>query len=335
MASWGASWGGCGAVMWCWPFVESYGVSALYDSRYASVIVPRLDELAERMDDAGLHLATGTLVAPIQGGQSWLARESLISGAWLDNQLRYDLLLASGRETLIDDFRRAGHRTVALMPQITLAWPEGDRLGYDQILASRDIDYAGPPLNWVTMPDQFTWSFLQHKIRETDARPLFAELSLISSHAPWTPILPVLDDWDAIGDGSVFAKWADAGERPEDLWRDYDRVREHYARSVDYAIHTMIGYAERYVDDRTLCIVLGDHQPAPLITGDDASRAVPVHVISRDPALVQPFLDWGFEAGALPDPNQPARGMDTFRDWFVRAFSEPAAPDMTASVDGK
>ena len=314
-------------------FVESYGVSALYDSRYAPIIVPRLNELAERMADAGLHLATGTLVAPIQGGQSWLARESLISGTWLDNQLRYDLLLASGRETLIDDFRRAGHRTVALMPQITLAWPEGDRLGYDQILARKDIDYAGPSLNWVTMPDQFTWSFLQHAIREPDARPLFAELSLISSHAPWTPILPVLDDWEAIGDGSVFAKWADAGERPEDLWRDYDRVREHYALSVDYAIHTMIGYAERYVDDRTLCIVLGDHQPAPLITGDDASRAVPVHVISRDPALVQPFLDWGFAAGALPDPNQPVRGMDTFRDWFVRAFSEPAAPDMTVSGD--
>ncbi len=97
----------------------------------------------------------------------------------------------------------------------------------------------------------------------------------------------------------------------------------------------MIGYAERYVDARTLLIVIGDHQPAPLITGDDASRAVPVHVISRDPALVQPFLDWGFEAGALPDTNQPVRGMDTFRDWFVRAFSEPAAPDMTASVDGE
>ena len=315
-------------------FVESYGVSALRDSRYAPVIVPRLHELAERMADAGLHLATGTLVAPIQGGQSWLARESLISGAWLENQLRYDLFLASGRETLIDDFRRAGHRTVALMPGITMAWPEGERLGYDQLLARRDIDYAGPPLNWVTMPDQFTWSFLQHAIRETDARPVFAELSLISSHAPWTPILPVLDDWAGIGDGSVFAPWADAGERPEDLWRDHDRVREHYALSVDYAINAMIGYAERYVDDRTLCIVLGDHQPAPLITGEGASRAVPVHVISRDPALLQPFLNWGFDSGALPDLDQPARRMDAFRDWFIRAFSEPsAAPDLEASVD--
>ena len=316
-------------------FVESYGVSALYDPRYAPVIQPRLEDLSARMADAGLHLATGTLVAPTQGGQSWFSHGSLLSGIWLDNQLRYDLLLASGRETLIDDFSRAGHRTVAVMPATTLAWPEGEQLGYDQILAYRDIDYAGPALNWVTMPDQFTWSFLEHSVRDADnaeGQPLFAELSLISSHAPWTPILPVLDDWDSIDDGSVFAPWENAGERPADLWLDSDRVREHFALSVDYAINAMTGYAEHYVDDRTLLIVTGDHQPAPLITGDDASRDVPVHVISGDRTLLQPFLDWGFRSGALPDPDQRTLGMDAFRDWFVRAFSEPATEAGKTSI---
>ena len=308
-------------------FIESYGVSALYDLRFSPVILSRLDVLDRRMADAGLHLTTGTLLAPTQGGESWLSHGSLFSGLWLDNQLRYDLMLASGRETLIDDFRRAGHRSVALMPAITLAWPEGERLGYDQIFAYRNIDYAGPALNWVTMPDQFTWSFLERAIRTTDdadTRPVFAQVGLISSHAPWTPILPVLDDWDSIGDGSVFAPWGNAGEHPDELWRDMDRVREHYALSVGYAIDTMTSYAERYVDDRTLLIVLGDHQAAPLIIGDDSSRAVPVHVISRDPTLVRPFLDWGFQSGALPDPDRPHPGMDAFRDWFVRAFSKPA-----------
>ena len=316
-------------------FIESYGVSALYDPRFSPVILPRLNVLDTRMADAGLHLATGTLVAPTRGGESWLSHGSLFSGLWLDNQLRYDLMLASGRGTLIDDFRRAGHRTVALMPAITLAWPEGERLGYDQIFAFRNIDYAGPALNWVTMPDQYTWSFLERAIRTTDdadTRPVFAELGLISSHAPWTPILPVLDDWDSIGDGSVFAPWENAGEHPDELWRDMDRVRDHYALSVDYAIHTMASYAERYVDEGTLLIVLGDHQAAPLIIGDDASSAVPVHVISRDPGLVQPFLDWGFQSGALPDPDRPGPGMDAFRDWFVRAFSKSAAGGETLTA---
>lgn len=310
-------------------FVESYGISAVEDPRYSRVIQPRLDELAARMRAAGLHLATGRLVAPTQGGQSWFAHGSMLSGAWLDNQLRYDLLLASGRKTLIDDFRRAGHRTVAIMPAITLAWPEGERLGYDEIRAAKDIDYAGPPLNWVTMPDQFTWSYLQHTIRDRRAtvgdRPLFAELGLISSHAPWTPILQVINDWDNIGDGAVFARWKNAGEKPKDLWQNIDRIREHYALSVDYALDAMIGYAEHFVDDRTLLIVLGDHQPAPLITGDDASRAVPVHVISADPALIEPFLAWGFAPGPRPPVDRKPRRMNAFRDWFVRAYSDPAA----------
>ena len=305
-------------------FVESYGMSAIDDPRYAPVLGPRLDALAERMSAAGLHLASGRLAAPTQGGQSWFSHLSLLSGLWVDNQLRYDLLLADGRETLIDDFRRAGHRTAALMPANTLAWPEGERLGYDEIWTRRDIDYAGPALNWVTMPDQFTWSFLQRRIRRSaDPRPLFAELGLISSHAPWTPILPVLDDWDGIGDGALFERWRDAGEPPRELWLDHDRVREQFALSVDYAVHAATGYAERYVDDRTLLIVLGDHQPAPLITGEDATRAVPVHVISGDFALIRPFLEWGFAAGARPDRSQPPAGMDAFRDWFVGAFSAP------------
>ena len=46
----------------------------------------------------------------------------------------------------------------------------------------------------------------------------------------------------------------------------------------------------------------------------------PFHVISGDPDLIEPFVAWGFARGALPDPDQPARRMDVFRDWFVHAF---------------
>ena len=302
-------------------FLESYGVATLDDPRYAPVVKPRIEELGERVEAAGLYMASGILVSPTQGGQSWFAHGSLLSGLWLDNQLRYDLLLASGRETLVDDFRRAGHRAVAVMPAITMAWPEGDLFRYDQVLAFNDIDYAGPPLNWVTMPDQFTWSYMHRAVVEAHPGPVFVEVGLISSHAPWTPILTVLEDWDSIGDGSVFARWENAGERPVDLWRDHDRVREHYALSVEYAVAAMTGYAERYVDRNTLLIVMGDHQPAPMITGENAGRGVPVHVISGDPGLIVPFVEWGFVPGPLPDLAGPERGMDHFRDWFVRAYS--------------
>ena len=67
-------------------FLESYGVSALDDPRYSPVVLPGLQRLYEQVTGAGLHIATGTLVAPSQGGQSWLGHGSVLSGLWVDNQ---------------------------------------------------------------------------------------------------------------------------------------------------------------------------------------------------------------------------------------------------------
>ena len=308
-------------------FIESYGMSALVDPQWGAVVRPRLHDMANRLAATGLHMATGKLLSPTVGGQSWYAHGTLISGLWLDTQLRYDLLMASGRETLVDDFRRAGHGTAALMPAITTAWPVGARLGYDQVFTKPDISYAGPPFFWVTMPDQFTLSFLQHTVRTSAAgRPLFAEAALVSSHIPWTPIVPMLD-WDSVGDGAVFAPYEAQGHPPEELWIDPDKLREDYPKSLAYSLDAVTGFAERYLDNGSLLIVLGDHEPAPWVTGEDVTREVPVHVITRDRKLLEPFLAWGFQPGAVPDPHQPMRRMDEFRPWFVPAFSDPTAAE--------
>lgn len=301
-------------------FVESYGESSVFDPRFSEVTVPRLEAMAQRLEEAGLSVVTGMLDAPIRGGQSWLAHASTLSGLEIDNSLWYRLMLASDRPTLVDDFRASGHRTLTVMPAITLAWPEGEAYGFDEIHAAADIDYAGPPFNWVTMPDQFTLHHFEQRIRRSSDAPLFAQVALISSHAPWTPIIPVLDDWDAIGDGSLFGQWEGAGIPPDVLWQDLEQVREHYARSVDYSLAVSARWAEAFVDDDTLLILLGDHQAAPLIIGEEAGFGVPVHVISGDAALLEPFLARGFVPGTLPEPDPATHGLDALRGWLHEDF---------------
>ncbi len=307
--------------------VESYGVSAAFDERYAPVIVPGLESIGEELDAAGLHVVTGVLEAPIAGGQSWLAQASLLSGLQVRYAGHYDALQAEPRDTLVQDFQTTGHRTVMLAPAIQLDWPEGRWFGWDRIVDKHDFDYVGPPFFWVTVPDQYTWSFFDREVRPASEDPVFAMLALVSSHAPWTPILPVLEDWDAIGDGAIFDQWADLGPAPETLWRDFDRVREYYAESVRYSLEATGAYAARFADEETLFFMLGDHPAAALITGQDTSWAVPVHVISGDPELLEPFRARGFVPGMQPPSEQAGHGFDALRLWLREAFGPPVGPD--------
>lgn len=306
-------------------FIESYGVSAIEDPRYNQQVLWTLKEMENRLHDNGLYVVSGVLESPVRGGQSWLAHATTLSGRWIDNSLWYRLMLNSGHTTLINDFKATGQRTLSVMPAITMAWPEGLAYGFDEIAAAHDIPYKGPALNWVTMPDQYTLDYTQRHL--LGASPVFAQIALISSHAPWTPILPVLENWSMIGDGSIYRPWKRAGDPPDVLWREIERVRDHYAWSVDYTVNVAGRWAERVVDDNTLLIVLGDHQAAPLITGENASAAVPVHIISGERALVLPFLNRGFVEGTLPmlKDTEHAPKMSQLRHWLQEDFG-PSTP---------
>jgi hypothetical protein len=254
---------------------------------------------------------------------SWLAHGTLLSGLWTDNQRRYDSLMISDRETLNRAFRRAGWRTVAVMPAITMAWPEGAFYGYDAIYPAASLGYRGKPFNWVTMPDQYTWSALRRlELERSDRAPIMAEIALISSHAPWTPV-PTLVPWGDVGDGRVFDQMAMGGDSPEVVWRDPVRVRLQFREATAYALETLVDYASTFDLRDTVIIALGDHQPAPLITGEDAGRDVPVHVITGDPLVLQAISSWGWTEGMVPADDAPVWRMDGFRDRMMEAFSGP------------
>jgi hypothetical protein len=159
-------------------------------------------------------------------------------------------------------------------------------------------------------------------VLQRDPTPAFVEVGMVSSHAPWTPVLPLLD-WDDVGDGTAFEPYRREGYPPEETWWDVQILRAGYAQSMAYSVAAMAQFAERNVDDRTLLIVFGDHQAAPWVTGAEGPD-VPAHVVARNPTLIEPFLEWGFAEGAVPQPGRPVHRMDEFREWFVRAYSGEA-----------
>ncbi len=217
-------------------------------------------------------------------------------------------------------FRRAGWRTIGVMPGTTLPWPEGDFFGYDRVYDSAGLGYRGPRFSWAAMPDQYTLAQLRRTEMASPHAPVMAEIHLVASHAPWSPT-PRLVDWADVGDGSVFAPMAGPGAPPEAIvTRDPDRVRGDYRGSIAYSLETVISYVETYGDDDLVLVVLGDHQPSPIVTGEGASRDVPVALISRDRAVVDRIADWSWTSGLRPAADTPVWPMDAFRDRFLTAF---------------
>lgn len=314
-------------------FIESYGRAAVEDPRYAETTRAALERLEEAAESRGFAAATGWSRAPTIGGQSWLAHASFLSGLWVDNQIRYAVLVGSGRRLLphfLEGAERGGEReSVLVMPAIVRHWPEAGFMGFQRRYFAEDLGYAGAPYNWVTMPDQYTLSAFETRERSGGGAPLFALLALISSHAPWTPIAPVLDDWDAIGDGEIFSRWADEGDPPEVLWRDPDQVREHYALSIDYVLRSLAGYLEWKGERPFLMIALGDHEAGGIVAGPEATRDVPVHLFASDPEFLEPFAEWGYTRGTRPDPEGQVTPMDAFRDFLLQAYSGRAAEAAT------
>lgn len=299
-------------------FVESYGRSAVEDPRYAPIIQPRLQAAELEMAKAGYQGVSRWITSPTVGGLSWLAHGTLLSGLWVDSQARYDRLVRSQRQSLNALFRQAGWTTVAAMPAITMDWPEARYFGYDAIFAAKDLGYRGKPFNWITMPDQFTLSAIDRLVRnKPTARPAMIETALISSHAPWTPIASLIP-WEDVGDGSVFSDQATSGKTPAQVWADADDVRRHYIQTIDYSLQTISSYVANY-GRGAVFIVIGDHQPAAIITGPNASRAVPLHILSSDTALLEHLQQHGFAKGLMPSDKDEIP-MNALRDLFVELF---------------
>jgi len=218
-------------------------------------------------------------------------------------------------------FRRAGWRSVGVMPAITMAWPEGNYFGYDQLYHAHNSGYEGEAFNWVTMPDQFTLAaFQRNELHKKNRPPVMAEIALISSHAPWTPV-PRLVDWNKVGDGKIFNEQATSGDTPETVWRDPERIRLQFRLSIEYTLTTLVDYLLTFGNDNLVVIAFGDHQPAPLVTGDSDNRDVPVHFFARDPKIIDAISAWQWTEGLIPSADSPVWGMDEVRERFIETFS--------------
>ena len=309
-------------------FVESYGRVAVQGSSFSPDIRDLLAAGTDRLRAAGFSARSGFLTSPTFAGLSWLAHATLHSGLWIGTQQRHDRLLESERFTLAGAFGRAGWRTVVDVPSNRDPWDEGRAFyGFDADHDRHDVGYEGPKFGFAAVPDQYTLAAFERMELGPGHAPVMAEIDLVSSHEPWTP-LPRMLDWGELGDGSPYRGMPAEGPAPAAVLGDTDRIRALYAESIRYSLTAVISFVTTLheEDDDLVVLLVGDHQPASIITGPDASHDVPITMIAGDPAVLDHVTSWGWDDGMLPGPNAPLWRMDAFRDRFLTAFSAAPIP---------
>jgi phosphatidylglycerophosphate synthase len=301
-------------------FVESFGKVALTDPLIAPGVDAVLMSGTKELAAAGFSARSGYLTSSTFGGISWLAHSTLQSGLWIDNQLRYNELVTSNRFTLSDAFARAGWRTVGDVPSNYTEWPEGMSFyHYDQIYDAHNAGYVGPQFSYSQMPDQYILSAFQRMELAKPHSPVMAEIDLVSSHTPWAP-LPTMVNWDAVGNGAVFDGMPASGASPTAVWSTADGIRRAYGQSIQYSMTALSSFVATYPDPNLVMVVLGDHQPASVVSGSNPSHDVPISVIAHDPTVLDRIDGWGWTDGLRPADDAPVWRMDSFRNKFLAAF---------------
>jgi hypothetical protein len=294
-------------------FVESYGKLSLEGNSFSPGIDSVVDTGTRQLGAAGFSARSGWVTTPNFGGGSWLSHSTLQSGTWVDSQGLYDELVKTDRFTLTEAFGRAGWRTVADLPANDRDWPTGpDFYHFDKVYDRRDVGYRGPKYAYASMPDQYVLLELQRaELAKPHRRPLFAEVALVSSHAPWTRV-PRLIDWRHVGDGSIFNRL------PVDQ-TSLNYSRQGYARSIKYTLRTLFSFVHHYGRKNLVLIVLGDEQPSRIVPGSPG-HDVPISIIAHDPAVLHQIAGWGWVNGLRPTHAAPVERESAFRNRFLNAF---------------
>ncbi|HEY3665851.1 MAG TPA: sulfatase-like hydrolase/transferase, partial [Polyangiaceae bacterium] len=290
--------------------IESYGQTVLDRPAFVAAMRSTFDGFEQELGSRGFGIASNVLDSPTYGGHSWLAHATLGTGIRTATQLDYEVVCAEKPKAIAKFFNEAGYRTVVAQPGTTRPWPKGEFFGFEQKYYLWNFDYAGPSFSWATMPDQYLLDFVRRRELGAPSHPLFIEYVLVSSHAPWSELPPLVDDWSSVKNGALYNRLA--GKHFPIVWPDFANASEAYIESIQYDFEVLKRYLADYIKDDSLVIILGDHQPVAEVNGHSSSHGIPIHVLSRSHALLQPFLARGYTAGMRPHRTGALPGLERF-----------------------
>lgn len=324
--------------------IEAYGYAAHSRPALFEQLRPAFERFATVLDENGYEVLTAYLRSPVAGGFSWLAEATFLTGQWVDSQRAFEQLYGANLATLTGMLQGAGYYTLTMRPgTVHGSWPEGwDLYRFEESYVAHDgdFDYVGPWFSFVPITDQFTLWTAHRRIAEIRSaggpaadRPLLVHYQLVSSHTPFNRIPPVIEPWDALGNGQVYNDRAAEIRTFANTWTGGEELEEGYVAALSYVFTVLSDYLERYLDHsrNPILIAFGDHQAQRPIREQNAALSVPVHVATRDRDIARRFEARGFERGIRSTAAPPHPRMSEFFPMFAAIAREaggaPEQPD--------
>jgi hypothetical protein len=307
-------------------FLESYGAVAWDRAEFAEALAPAQARLATDIRETGRGVASAFVESTTFGGESWLAHISLLSGTEVRDQGTNIRLMAQERDTMVKVFGRGGYRTIAIMPGLQVGWPEGAFYGFETIYDHAKLDYRGPSFGWWDVNDQFALARVDAvEIAPQSRAPAFVFFTTIATHAPFVPIPPYQSDWARVLTENPYD--TEALDRAWSSWPDWMNLGPSYIEALDYAFANIGGYLRLRADRDLVMVLVGDHQPPALVSGEGASWNVPVHVIANRPAVLDRLLEHHEFVDGLEPRDSVAARMDTLLPILLDAFGGDGEAD--------
>ncbi len=289
-------------------FIESYGAVATL----ADGCTDKFQELATDLEDQlaanDWHISSNYSKSPVIGGRSWLALTTTMTGASIEDQTQYNLLLKEHQRFphMIDFFNNQGYETVRVstmssknidtMSMITipnLYWKFNQRLFFS------DIPYKGYRYDYYGgIPDQYTLGYMQEEILDPLSVPHFMTFITMNSHGPWSSGPPIVDNWKSLD--TLLNPYPNG--RPTSSMHIFQ-----YWDLMEYELKMLTDFIIKEGDEESIFILLGDHNPAGLewkLYGRYNKWATPIHIISKDASFVNSFQQHGFTEGLVVDTAQ-------------------------------
>jgi hypothetical protein len=256
-----------------------------------------MGRVERRLAARGYHMRTAYSVAPVHGGKSWLSLATLQTGILIDQPEPFRAFERSSRRvpTLHGFFKSQGYHTASLEPgtkeRIGVG---GDAYGYDVRVCGPDLDYQGKRWGFGEIPDKYSLDTFNARFWPTVAEPRFLFYMAVTTHYPWSadtvpPYEPPGADWPPLGGVDAIGS----------------EFRAYYFKSIEYEWRALTEWIEADASQNALIVVLGDHQPRlESNPPGEVSFEAPIHVLSKDGALVDAFGKYGFRPGLFLEPGR-------------------------------